>query len=156
MTLVKKCSPFRNYHRVPAFNNAHFTSFDELVNDFFKSSPFNTKKLAHKDAINIIETDAAYLIEAALPGVPKSEVKIQLKEGILSINYTANTNNNNDDTSTRYIRRGFVTRNFNRSFYLPDNTDTDNISATHNNGILQVSIPKKAPVEAPTAVIDIK
>lgn len=45
---------------------------------------------------------------------------------------------------------------FSRTFTLPKNADLNNIAATHENGVLELSIPKMAPAKPEARKIDIK
>jgi HSP20 family protein len=67
-----------------------------------------------------------------------------VKDDILVISGEHKTEQNVDNE--KYTRREFSYASFNRSFALPETIDSDAISATYENGILKVSIPKKEEV----------
>ena len=88
---------------------------------------------------NISESDAAYHIEIATPGWTKEEIKIEAKDGHLSV--VANHQKEAGD-QTRYHKRQFAKRDFKRSFILPQDVTEDGIDAKFENGVLYITLKK--------------
>jgi HSP20 family protein len=92
-------------------------------------------------AVDVIEEKEKYVVEVDLPGIKKDILKINLKEGILSINGERKTEIKEDGDFFRYYER--PTGEFERSFRIPKTADGDNITASYKNGVLKLEIPKK-------------
>jgi len=103
-------------------------------------------------AVNIVEENDNYRIEIAAPGLEKEDFKIDLHNDLLTI--SSEKKQENEEKNENYMRKEFNYRCFKRSFILPDLTDADKIEASHKNGILLVTIPKKeeAKVKAPRQI----
>lgn len=89
---------------------------------------------------DVDETDDEFLITADLPGVKKDDVSIEVNGRNLIIHAERHR-----DESGETRHRHFTTRYFGsyeRSVYLPDNVDKDEISASFHNGVLEISMPK--------------
>ena len=92
-------------------------------------------------AVNIIEGRDDFRIEVAAPGLDKNDFKIDVKNNVLFI--SSEKRQEDERTGEKIMRREFSYSSFSRSFSLPNTVDTDKISATHKDGILSISIPKK-------------
>lgn len=122
--------------------------FPAIVERFFNDERFqpHTDHLAprgdrHIPAVNVKETDAAFVIEVAAPGMKKEDFSINLQEDrlIISGNHEAIAEESNE----KYTRREFGVYSFQRSFVLPKNVQYDDIAAAYTDGILQLTLPKK-------------
>jgi len=91
-------------------------------------------------AVDIREEKDRYLIEADVPGVAPDAIEISMDEGVLTIQGERPTV---DAGQEGYRRTERVRGRFHRRFSLPDTADAEKISASSNNGVLQVSIPKQ-------------
>lgn len=88
--------------------------------------------------------DGKYLIRAELPGLdPEKDVEVTVESGMLTIHAERHEETKQDRHSE--FRYGSLTR----SVTLPQNADPDNITASYDQGILQVTIP--VPDEAKPA-----
>lgn len=89
---------------------------------------------------DVFETDQAYQVEAELPGIDKDQVNIDFDENVLTIRNEAKEISN--ETAEQYIlkERKNVAR---KRQFIFKNVDQVDISATFNNGILTVTLPKK-------------
>lgn len=103
--------------------------FDELVNS-------KGKDIMKCD---IYEVDNIYNIDVEVPGFEKKDIKIECKEGYLTIN--VKKEDSKEENNKNYIRRERVYGEYTRTFYLGD-IDLDKIEATFNNGILHIIVPK--------------
>ena len=91
-------------------------------------------------AINIKELEKGFEIEVAVPGLSKEDFSITLDKGLLTI--SSESKKENKEESDKYTRREFSFTSFRRSFNLPDNVDMEKITARHENGILNIVLPK--------------
>ncbi|MEH0155641.1 Hsp20/alpha crystallin family protein [Limibacter armeniacum] len=119
--------------------------FEDLFNkDLFDLSEnfFTGNKMP---AVNVKETERAYELEVAAPGINKDDFKIEVNDNVLTISSEVKSEVNEEDKG-QFRRREFSYQSFKRSFTLPqDHVDLENIKASHNNGVLMLNIPKKDP-----------
>ena len=115
--------------------------FTSLIDDLFINQDWNHIS-ATLPAANIIEADDHFNIELAAPGKKKSDFTIELDEGVLTISSETETKSTEKDGS--FTRKEFGYSSFKRSFNIPETVSADKISASYKEGILTVSLPKKA------------
>ena len=128
--------------------------FTSLIDDLFINQDWNHIS-ATVPAANIIEADDHFDIELAAPGKKKSDFTIELDEGVLTISSETETKSTEKDGS--FTRKEFGYSSFKRSFNIPETVSADKISASYKEGILTVSLPKKAEaLPQPKKLISIK
>lgn len=95
--------------------------------------------------LNIKENNQTFVLEFAVPGLTKDSFTIELEKEILKVssNVAPTTSSTETDTKSKFTRKEFNYRSFEKSFTVPDTVKTDEIEATYKNGILSVSLPKK-------------
>lgn len=96
---------------------------------------------ANVPAINILDNDNDFVIEMAVPGMKKSDFKIDVDNSVLTI--SSEERSENEKTEANYTRREFFYNSFKRSFTLPETVDSDKIAAEYVDGVLAILIPKK-------------
>ena len=125
--------------------------FDDFMDDFsFPTFPNVDKELYGKHAKNLMKTDVketgdAYEIDIDLPGFKKDEIKVQLKDGYLTLSAAKGLDKDAKDKDGNYIRRERYAGSMSRSFYVGDGVNEEDIHAKYEDGILKLSLPKKAP-----------
>lgn len=107
-------------------------------------------------AVNIRETDDHFEVEMAAPGMTKNDFKIELDGNQLTIT-SEKQGSEETKPEERYTRKEFSYQSFQRVFQLPkDVVDVDKIGARYENGLLQLTIPKKEEVKKlPPRMIEI-
>ena len=106
-------------------------------------------------AANIIEADDHFDIQLATPGKKKEDFKIELEEGVLTISFREEIKSTEKEAN--FTRKEFGYSSFKRSFNIPETVSADKISAHYKEGILTVSLPKKAEaIPEPKKLISIK
>ncbi len=93
-------------------------------------------------SVNIKETEDSFEVEVAAPGFNKTDFNIELNNDILTISSEKRMSENESD-GENVTRREFSYQSFTRSFTLPELVEDEKISATYENGILSITIPKK-------------
>ena len=86
-----------------------------------------------------------FVLEAELPGFSKEDIKLDVKDGILTISAQHSENKDEKDDKGSYIRRERRYGSFTRSFDVTG-VDEEHITASYNNGVLELSLPKAVPV----------
>lgn len=122
----------------------------DVFNDFFDTDflpKVNTNTTA--PAINVIEKKDEYDVELAAPGMTKEDFKVSLDEDrnlVVELDKKVEKTEENKETG-HYLRREFSYTKFHQTLLLPDDVNRDTISATVENGVLKVVLPKLQPQE---------
>lgn len=126
--------------------------FDALFSDFFDdSAPITCDKIDFAPRVDMHETEEALHLVAELPGVEKDNIKVEVKDNILSISGTKEKRIKEANYSE--ISSG----SFQRSFSLAADTyDIDSIAVRRDKtGVLHVDIPKFAKEQPKERTISI-
>jgi HSP20 family protein len=145
--------------------------FDRYMDSFFGESPFTpalgqaVRKAGYLPAVNIRETNDAYLVEAELPGYDEKDIQVQVDGSMLTIESKKETETSQDvspkkETSKdpskdasekndgrddgRFLIRERQSASFSRSFKLPEDAETESVTAHFKNGLLNLSVKKRA------------
>ncbi|MFN3529749.1 MAG: Hsp20/alpha crystallin family protein [Bacteroidia bacterium] len=139
MTLVK----FQNRNSFPSFVDRFFNGDPfHLAEQMFGNEPMSMP------AVNIRETDNSYEIALAAPGRKREDFKVEVHEQTLSISSERKQQHEEKDQQGKYTRREFGFERFERSFSLPEQIDESKISASYQDGVLQISLPKREEAQA--------
>ena len=118
-----------------------FDTFDNFTRNFFRGS--NASLPAFRTDIR--DAGDKFVLEAELPGFDKGDIKLDVKDGILTITAEHSENQEQKDAKGAYIRRERRYGSFSRSFDITG-IDEGSITAAYNNGILELNLPKAVPV----------
>ena len=138
--------PFdRRGHQVSTYDP--FRAFDELERSFFKSglTEFRT---------DVSDNGEAFLVEAELPGFDKNDININIDGDCLTISAQRTESSDQSDKKKNFIRRERYYGSYSRSFDVTG-IDTKAIKAEYKDGILNLTLPKKAPETPAAKKIDI-
>lgn len=113
------------------------TLSDFFNEDFFPAFNRSTSSLP---SVNIREDEKAFYLELAVPGMNKKDLRIEVKDDVLTI--SAEQKDEKLEDFEGYKRREFSYTSFCRSFYLPEDVNGEKIGASYKDGILNVEIPK--------------
>jgi len=95
---------------------------------------------ANHPAVNITEKDKSYDITLMAPGLTKTDFKIGLENNLLTISYEKGEDKT--ESTEKFIKKEFSIKSFKRSFTLNENLNSDEITASYENGLLTVNVPK--------------
>ncbi|MCW4454940.1 Hsp20/alpha crystallin family protein [Flavobacterium sp. MXW15] len=95
-------------------------------------------------AVDIREEAGQFVLYADLPGIDPAQIEVQMDKGILSIKGERRLENAPEGERFSRVERRHGS--FHRRFALPDSADPEGISASGNNGVLEIRIPKRAEV----------
>lgn len=90
--------------------------------------------------LDVVDRDKEVLIRVELPGVEKKDVEVSVSDNILAIKGSVHRESENEKEG--YFRREISQSDFSRSLSLPAGVDATKVSASLNNGVLEVSLPK--------------
>jgi HSP20 family protein len=114
----------------------------------FRTKNMNSPQIETTQTIsplsNHIKNDKGYKIELMVPGFTKEEINIQVEKNKLIIK--GKKSENNTESTSKYLRTGFKVADFETTYTLSDKIDSENITASNNEGILAISLPYKAEI----------
>ena len=122
-------------------NDNFFDLFDSFERKFFG----NSSAALPDFRTDIRDAGDRFVLEAELPGFSKEDIKLDVKDGILTISAQHTENKDEKDNKGSYIRRERRFGSFTRSFDVTG-VDEEHITASYNNGVLELSLPKVVPV----------
>ena len=121
--------------------------FPTMFDDFFNTD-FMPRANSTAPAVNVKESEKAYTMELAAPGIKKEYCRVGINdEGSLTIAIENKMEHKEEDKKQHYLRREFSYSNFEQSYTLPDDVKKEEISAKVENGILTVTMPKETKEE---------
>lgn len=113
-----------------------------VFNDLFDTD-FMPKANCTAPAINVKESDKAYTVELAAPGMKKEDFNVHINDdGNLIIKMEQKQETKDEDKSVRYLRREFSYSKYEQTLILPDDVKKDAITAKVEHGVLTVELPK--------------
>lgn len=147
---------FRESH-TPATIISRF--FDAAEDDFWRtdSQIFSGVSSGRFD-MDFEEQERLYTLKADLPGVTKDDINVKVEDDILTISSERKSESSNtkieegqaESPSSKPAKFHYKERFYGkvtRSFTLPKDADADNVSAKYENGVLELNIPKMAPID---------
>ncbi|WP_420321399.1 Hsp20/alpha crystallin family protein [Flagellimonas sp.] len=106
-------------------------------------------------AVNIAESEEAFDIEVAAPGLKKEDFKINLDNGMMTI--SSEKSEEKESEEKKITRKEFSFSSFQRSFTLPESVLVEKINAVYKDGVLKIKLPKKEEAKKqPPKLIDIQ
>jgi HSP20 family protein len=109
------------------------TLADAMGTDFTVSTP----------SVNIVEHDNQFVMQLAAPGLEKSDFNINIENDYLVISTEKKTEKEETGKDGKFTRREFNYKAFKRSFQLDNNINREGITAAYENGVLNITLPKK-------------
>ena len=113
------------------------TWLPSIFNDFFDNE-WMEKTNATAPAINVTENDKEYNVEVAAPGMTKEDFNIHIDEENNLVITMEKKNDKKEEDGKRYLRREFSYTKFQQAMILPEDVEKEKISASVNNGVLDI------------------
>lgn len=114
-----------------------FDVFDDMFDGFF---PARDSELMKCD---VHEKDGYLNLDIDLPGYKKEDISIEILDGYMNIKAKHNTTDEERDAKGNLIRSERMFGSCSRSFYVGDNIKSEDIKASFENGVLNISMPSK-------------
>lgn len=128
--------------------------FSTLVDSLFNETVRNTGTVApYRPSVDILEKEANFEIQVALPGLKKEDISLEIKENRLVLK--GERKQVSEENSARYHSKETYYGTFARNFRLPENANKETIHAEFKDGILNIIIAKQDE-KANTTAIEIK
>jgi HSP20 family protein len=122
------------------------TVFDEFLNSDLMNTVSTTAP-----SVNVKETEKAYTVELAAPGVKKEYCRVHIDEDHnLCVAIENKFEHKEEDKNSHYLRREFSYTNYEQKYSLPEDVNEEEINAKVEDGILTIELPKLHKVEGKT------
>jgi HSP20 family protein len=120
--------------------------FDKMVNQAFPNfgQEFGVNFFGNSSypRVNVADHKNEIRIEAEIAGLDRDDVSVEYEEGLLTI--AGDKKVEIEDPDVKYVYKELKRSSFKRSFKVDENSlQVNKISAKFDNGILNISIPKK-------------
>lgn len=116
-----------------------FREFDEIERSFFG----NQKNLISAFRTDVVDTGDAYQLEAELPGFAKEDIKIDVENDVLTVSAEHKSETKEENEKKNFVKRERFYGSYTRSFDV-SGINVDGIEAKYENGVLTLTMPKKA------------
>ena len=136
MANIMRFDPFGDIARLDPFRN-----IDDLLKDFRLTPTLRGVESEPRIRMDVSETDQAYLVKAEIPGVKKDDIKVAIEGNQVSI--TAEVKKEEEKKSGNMIRGERYYGQQYRSFTLPQEVDDTKADAKYQDGMLELTLPKK-------------
>ena len=123
---------------------------NNLFNDFFGDkgslgyfvSPLHGESLPNNFKVDIKDSDNSYVFQAELPGIRKEDLHVTVDGSTVTI--AAEVKQHDEQTKDeKVVRSERYFESVSRSFQLPVDIDQETANASYENGVLQLTLPKK-------------
>ena len=123
-----------------------------LFDDFFKDiAPGFYVRPLHGDnlpspgqiKVDVKETDGGYTVQAEVPGVPKEDIHVSIEGTVVSLRAEVRQHDEKRE-GEKVLRSERYFGSIARSFQLPADIDAAQAKAKYDNGVLTLTLPKKA------------
>jgi HSP20 family protein len=117
-------------------------AFSHVIDRFFNESVGRAGGSAYSfvPKVDIVENEKGFEISVAAPGMNKEDFKLDVNDKFLTISGERKFTKEKKENNFHSIETQYGT--FGRSFTLPENVNTANITAKYENGILEITLPK--------------
>jgi HSP20 family protein len=124
-----------------------FEPFDELFKGFFRPVRFEARPELMRIKMDVKENDKAYVVHAEIPGVKKEDINVTIDGNQVSISAEVKKEKEEKEgekvlRSERYYGKVY------RSFTLDQDVDEAGAQAKYADGVLELTLPKKATAKA--------
>jgi len=139
---------FRVHRRdLPALRVSHpaiplMDEVNRLFDDFFRDFPAAAATAAFVPSLAVEETESAVKLSAELPGLEQKDFEISVEDGVFTLRGEKRSESASEKGGWSRSERSFG--RFERRIALPAEVEIEKASATFKNGVLEVTLPKRA------------
>ena len=130
--------------------------FEQMFREFGMGSPLlsNMANGMLKPTLDLSASENEYTVNVEIPGVDEKDLKIELEKNTMIIR--GEKKQEKEEKEKSYYRQERFYGSFQRILSLPEDADQDNIKATFKQGVLKITMPRKALPKSDVRQIDIK
>lgn len=123
-----------------------FRGFDPFFESEAATAPwegfFSPDGARQKPRVDIVENESNFVLSAEVPGFSEDQIHVEVHDGMLTIKGTV-AEKKAEEKDTVYLAREIRWNNFERSFRLGEQVDTEHVGARLDKGVLHITLPKK-------------
>ena len=128
-------------------------SFDDLVNGFFlRPIRFEQQQEPVRVKIDVKEDDKTYTVHAEIPGVKKEDIQVSVDGSQVAIGAEIK-HQKEDRQGEKILRTERYYGKVYRAFDLAQDVDQEKAQAKYENGVLELTLPKKAAASTRTVTV---
>jgi HSP20 family protein len=106
--------------------------------------------------VDLYQDKDAFTVRAELPGFRKEDISVEVADGVLTITGHQKTETKSDKKDDKEAGTTTQERRVSRAISLPENLQVDKIHAAYENGVLNVTLPKREEVKPKQIAIEVK
>ncbi len=125
---------------------------DQLERVFSGRAPAACARDGWTPAVDLRETEEAYVLEADLPGLKKEDIAVTVVDDVVTLKGARKWEHEGKAKGYQRVERSYGA--FERSFRIADGIDAGKVEAQFQDGVLNVTLPK--PEEAKPKQIEVK
>lgn len=125
----------------------------DLIDQMFSGDDFLYQQF-RTPVVDVRDEEDHYVVEAELPGLSEKDVKLELKDGTLSLSTAKSETKSEKSDKDHWLVKERRQFQFSRSFSLPEDVNVENIEAKFRDGLLTIALPKKA--ESAPRIVPVK
>jgi HSP20 family protein len=168
MTKIRELMPWNNPASVLVRKSENMGSslmalqeeMNRLFDHFFTGTQLRLtdwdQKLATAPAINVVEDGASFKVEAELAGIDPKHVEVEITGNYLTLKGERKEEKEEKKEGGNYLRQEISYGSFLRTVALPETVDSNKTTASFKNGILTITVPKKAEAQQKPKKVEIK
>jgi HSP20 family protein len=126
------------HRREPLDIFSPFFAFPRNLNEWLQGGHEGDRMIA--PAMDVTETEEALTVTAELPGLRKEDVKITMERGVLTLSGEKRVEKEEKQKDFHLVERRYGA--FHRSVNLPSGVDPNRATASFENGVLKITVPK--------------
>ncbi len=117
--------------------------YSNLFDDFLNTGLMGVEERRGVPALNVKEDDKEVTLEVRLPGWKREDIKLDYRDGVLTISGERKEEKEEKEGKNKYVRREFASYSFHRCIELSEGKyNVGKADASYKDGILEVKIPK--------------
>ena len=131
--------------------------FQQNLNRFFDDNYWGGNPGGSNQVpVNVRETDKTYEVELIAPGLKKQDFSLEFSGENLVVSFDHKEESNDQDANNRWLRREYRRQSFTRTFTMDETIDAEKVSAHYDNGVLQITLPKKPQAARVSRMINVQ
>jgi HSP20 family protein len=163
MTLVRYNYPTYRSFSPFAFQRSPWAGLEAEIDRLFDTAvtSFDGSSTGGRFAVDLYEDEANTYVRAELPGINRDDLTVEMTDGTLTISVAsrapaASKKSNDEAASGDEAETAEETFSFTRSITIPDEVQSDKVSAAYENGVLTVTLPKREEVKPKKITVSVK
>lgn len=120
-------------------------SFENTMRRFFSPATFDMEPAPLlKMRVDVTENDKAYEVKADIPGVKKDDINVRIDGNVVQIDAEARSEKETKGNGDKVLRSERYQGTISRTFSLASDVDEAKVDARYADGVLTLTLPKKA------------